>query len=157
MASVQSSWDPIYYKCFTLRFNNSQRTNVRGLSAILYVDQFLDNQLVEFDLSLGNSRATGVRELVHAPGTAPDMTLGVSLGPGTEASLMLSQTSVVRLGYPYSNCTDEQRVSAGGSVGGSGGGSVDGPGRGSGGRLKGGSGDVGGGSRGGPGGVSGGV
>jgi len=87
--------------------NSSIRGNIRSLSAILYVDPVSDEADETISIFPDSSGASGMRVLVHAPGTAPDMTLGMDIGPGTETTIQLTQSVRTRLGQPYSNCTDK--------------------------------------------------
>jgi len=75
------------------------------MSTILYVDEFLDSQWSDYNLDLITSRSTGMRVMIHPPGTIPNMKLGISVGPGTETTITLSQTTIIHLPAPYSNCT----------------------------------------------------
>ena len=105
------AWDPLYYICFTLRPPKSKATTIRGLSLLLFVDQGLGVADGNFTgPSLAISAASGIRALVHGPGTAPDMSFGLNIGPGMETNILLTQTLRTRLGQPYSNCTNQQHL-----------------------------------------------
>jgi len=106
--SIQVKYDPDYYKCYTMRLNNSERQNVRGFSAIIYTNDFQESELTNFNLDIRNSRATGLRVAVHAAGTEPDMKLGMSVAPGMETTMTVSQIKRTRLPAPYSNCTQDR-------------------------------------------------
>ena len=101
-ADVTAAWDPVYYKCFTMRPPNSERENIRGLTVTLYVDQVRGTNITGNVLSVDPSGAAGMRALVHPPGAAPDMTYGVTIGSSTETNMLLTQTLRTRLGPPYS-------------------------------------------------------
>ena len=111
LTNIYAAWDPTYYKCFTLTLNNSDRGNIRGMSAVLYIDEDDHTEdLQDFDLSMSVSQATGIRMRVHSGGVFPDFSQGISLGPGTETSVLLNPSKKVRLAQPFSNCTMEQRL-----------------------------------------------
>ena len=105
-AQITAAWDPQYYKCFTLKPQNSDlRGNISSLNAILYVSNAGPN--AESSLYVGlDSIAIGLSVVVHAPGTAADMTYGVNIGPGTTTIIQITQSVRTRLGEPYSNCTN---------------------------------------------------
>ena len=50
---------------------------------------------------------TGVRVVIHSPGTAPDFDSGITFGPGTESTVYISMTNRSRLGPPHNpeGCT----------------------------------------------------
>jgi len=107
---IRVTWNPEYYKCLTLTISDYKRQAVSGFSAIIFVQEFLDSIVSAYDLYQKSSRAAGVRVMVHAPGTKPDMKLGMVVSPGTETTISISQTVTSRLSYPYSNCTTETRL-----------------------------------------------
>ena len=45
--------------------------------------------------------------LVHSSGAVPDMAYGISIAPGMETNIQLTQSVRTRLGHPYTNCTDK--------------------------------------------------
>jgi len=110
MTNIKTIWDPDYYKCYTMSLSTSERQNVRGFSAIYHVAEFLNNQLVDFNMNLDISRSTGLRVLVHTPGTVPNMKLGISVSPGTETTVKLYQSIRSHLPDPYSNCTEQKTL-----------------------------------------------
>ena len=104
--------DVPYYKCVTFRPLNVDRENIFSSKLLLYVDTTDSVYDVVFISSDGYSeQGAGLRVLVHAPGTAPDMTFGINIGPGTATTIQLTQSVRTRLGHPYTNCTDKPYLS----------------------------------------------
>jgi len=109
--SVRQVWDPDYGICFKMRANNSEHQQIRAVSALVYVNTSLQyTYATEYDLNIKNSQATGLRVLVHAPGTQPDMTFGTDVGIGLATTMVLDQTNLVQLPTPYTHCTTQQTL-----------------------------------------------
>ena len=109
MATITPIWNNDYYKCYTigaLHLNDSDRSNIMGLSAYLYLEPFTSVVPAIFELTLRRSYASGGRVLAHPPNTSPFMAEGVVIGQGTESTLLVQQTTRQRQPPPYSNCTD---------------------------------------------------
>jgi len=93
----------------------SWRQNVRGMTLIVYLDEFNTQLVKEFNASPRHSMATGVRLAVHGQGTAPDMTSAISAGPGTETTVSVSPTQRQRLQQPYHGCRPSNQPPTDGS------------------------------------------
>ena len=64
---------PEYRWCVTFHTNRTMmRNDIRGLTAILYLDDFADTQLPIFMSDLRHAQSVGVRVVVHEAGTQPD-------------------------------------------------------------------------------------
>jgi len=103
-------WDPNYFKCYKISPDDIERKNVRGFSAVIYLEVFWDNLWMNYDLDLQSTRAAGMQVLVHAPGTQPDMKLGMSIGIGMSTTIAIDQTNVAHLPDPYSHCTTQKTL-----------------------------------------------
>jgi len=77
-----------------MRVNNSEQKNVRGLSALIYVDTDVvdDSYTYYYSNTIKSSEGTGVRVLTHAPGKNPDMKLGIDSSTGLATTIVLEQT-----------------------------------------------------------------
>jgi hypothetical protein len=78
---------------------------------ILYLDDFghptvLDGCCPEQWRSL----SSGVQVSVHSSRSAPDMSHGVAVSPGTETTLMLTQVDRRRQAAPYGHCTTRDHL-----------------------------------------------
>ena len=78
----------------------------------VYINNFvhtIDSFYARFSPSMILSRSTGVRIVVHSPGTNPLMRKGLSVGPGTETTIKVNSAVRTRLHYPYGDaeCTDQ--------------------------------------------------
>ena len=106
-STVIATRDPTYYKCYTIGalLDDVNRTEIAALQIFLYVKE-PTSQMWSADPSLRSSLASGVRILVHEANTAPYMTGGMSVSPGTESTVLVKQTTRQRQPAPYSNCTD---------------------------------------------------
>ena len=108
--NIAMFWHPNYYKCYTLHLPEEFQEDVRGMSAILYVNNFPQSVSNYFGLDMRSSRGSGVRVAFHRPGTKPDMKTGISIGPGQEATVTITLTNRTRLPLPYggSDCTKQK-------------------------------------------------
>ena len=101
-----------YYRCYTLRVLDKERAKrIRTMNVILYINDSV-NYVGKDDYytpDIYASGATGVRLVVHPPGTIPILSSGISIGPGTETTIKVDSTQRTRLHYPYSksDCTDQ--------------------------------------------------
>lgn len=79
---------------------------VRSLSVVLYLNNF--NQPASRDGCCPNedrSQAAGIRLSVHDHDIPTDMTRGVAVSSGTEATVIVTEVDRRRLVEPYGNCT----------------------------------------------------
>lgn len=103
--------DSDYGQCYTIQLNvSADRSNVQGLTTLLYIDNFPSTLDSTFYPTPTQSLATGVRVKVNSPGVRPNMKEGISVGPGTETTIRLSQTTRQRVQHPYGNCTVQQHA-----------------------------------------------
>lgn len=106
-------WDPDYYMCYTYRPSASMnRSSIFGWSGIFFIDTFDGNDVSPFALDLRNSRATGLRVAIHTPSSVPNMKQGITIGPGTETTITLTQTQRSMQPAPYSSCTKKATLGA---------------------------------------------
>ena len=105
-------YDPNYYRCLTIRTPDAYKANVRGVSVILYTNDFQESIATSFDFDLKQSHARGVRVDMHSPGSSPDMKRGVNIPPGTESTITVASTKRTRLPLPYggTDCTSQTYV-----------------------------------------------
>jgi Amiloride-sensitive sodium channel len=54
------------------------------------------------------SQASGIHLSVVEHNKPTDMTRGIAVSPGTEATVIMSEADRRRLAEPYGNCTDKQ-------------------------------------------------
>ena len=109
MTTIRASWNSDYFQCYTMGgslLNDMDRSQIAGLVAILYIEEFQESIESVFYPSLRHSEANGARVLVHPANTAPYMGGGLNVGPGTESVVTIQQTTRQRQPEPYSNCTD---------------------------------------------------
>ena len=62
----------------------------------------------EFHTNIRHSLATGARVAVHAPSTLPFMKRGVTISPGVESTIEVTDVHRVRLSQPWGTCTAQQ-------------------------------------------------
>jgi len=110
LAYIQPIFDPNFYKCYTFKINDTDRQQFRAFSAIIYVDDFLENLLANYSLDILDPQAIGMRVMIHPPGTVPNMKLAMNIGPGMDTTITLTQTAQVHLPDPYSTCTTLQTL-----------------------------------------------
>lgn len=108
--SFRGVWSPEYSMCYTLKLDKANLTQVRGLSLIVYIDNFPQIKFAQTGYTPRPTQAvaTGIRVIVHAPGTQPNLKVGMSIGPGTETTLHVSNTMRTRLPSPYGICTEQK-------------------------------------------------
>ena len=87
--------------------SKADRSQIRGMSAILYTGEYNDNRADFFYFGPNQPHTAGANVLVHPSGTKPDMDLAITAGSGTETTLTVTQSARSRLGSPYSNCTTQ--------------------------------------------------
>ena len=110
---IEPIWGAEYSRCYTLRVLDPEiAKTIRAMNIILYINNFVnsvdkDGYYVPY---FQQSQATGVRLVVHPPGTKPILRSGISIGPGTETTIKVDSTQRTRLHYPYSEtgCTDQR-------------------------------------------------
>ena len=104
-SEVTVSWNQKYYSCYTI---TSEKTiDVFGISVILYIGDFPPTAKEHFNFYLSSVMTSGVRLVIHPKGVQPYLDDGISLSPGTETTIYVSQTNITRLPKPYGNCTNE--------------------------------------------------
>ena len=90
--TVTISFSPLFGKCATFRLRLEDVQNVRGLVAVLYLEDLFEKVLSFYDeSSMVTTDGTGLRAIVHAWGTYPDMGLGIDIPPGTETTIDVSE------------------------------------------------------------------
>lgn len=103
--------DSDYGQCYTIQLDvAANRSNVQGLTTLLYIDNFPSTLANSFYPTPTQSLATGVRVTVSSPGAHPNMKEGISVGPGTETTIRLWQTTRQRVQHPYGNCTVQKHA-----------------------------------------------
>jgi len=104
-ATISLSFLPEFGKCVTFHLCEDQVQNVRGLVAILYLED-LFNTVLKFleNSSIFTGDGTGMKVIIHAPGTYPDVGLSVNVPPGTETAVNVNEIIRIRLPYPYGIC-----------------------------------------------------
>ena len=103
-------WDPNYYKCYTIHLPEDAQQQTKGVSVIMYVNNFPRTINDEFGMDMSYSSGTGVRAVVHEPGTRPFIQNGISISPGKEATVYAFPTERTRLPLPYGgdNCASQK-------------------------------------------------
>ena len=113
LSKITSVFNSNYFRCYTLRLSDRDYAKkIQALNIVLYINNFvhaIDFFYDRFSPSMILSRSTGVRIVVHSPGTNPLMRKGLSVGPGTEATIKVNSAVRTRLHYPYgdADCTDQ--------------------------------------------------
>ena len=81
-----------------------------GLTAIIYLDNLWPPSDVnqEFHANIRHTLATGARVAVHAPTTLPFMKRGITVSPGVETTIEVTEVRRVRLPQPWGSCTAQQ-------------------------------------------------
>jgi len=110
------SFNSQYYKCYKFVLPRDKRKFIRGFSAVFYLKKYTESQMTAFNLTLENLHATGLQIAIHAPGTVPDMKLGMNISPGMETTIALTHTLTTHLPEPYSACTDQTSLGASDNV-----------------------------------------
>ena len=84
--------------------------DILGLTAIIYLDNLWPPNDInqEFHANIRHSLATGARVAVHAPTTLPFMKRGITVSPGVETTIEVTEVRRVRLPQPWGTCTAEQ-------------------------------------------------
>jgi len=84
--------------------------DVIGLTAIIYLDNLWPPVDVNqaFHANILHSLATGARVAVHAPDTLPFMRRGVTVSPGIETTIEVTDVRRVRLSQPWGSCVNEK-------------------------------------------------
>ena len=103
-------WDARYYRCLRIEPPAEFAHEVRGLTAIFYIDEYDGEFSTDYTHNILSSHAVGIKVAVHEPGTKADMTLAKRVGPATETSITVSPMRRVRLPAPYGNCTDRKYI-----------------------------------------------
>jgi len=85
--------------------------SVRGLRIIAFIDDLTPTDIDNFTSDLYRSHATGLRVSVHDRGSNPSMPYGVTINPGTETTVWVTQTRVERLPSPWEGCSSTQSTS----------------------------------------------
>ena len=99
----------MFFKCHTLHLNDSFIQTVRSLALILYVNNFPEVADTFIPMDPRQPSATGIRVMIHSPGTRPDTDDGVNVGPGTETTFKVIPTKISRLNKPHNpdGCTSQ--------------------------------------------------
>ena len=107
---IREIWNPDFFKCYTLKPN--LREDIREFTAIVFINNFPEHQAHKFGFFNRRTKTTGVRLVVHSPGTKPKMLGGVSISPGTETTVSIVPLNRTRLKKPWSDtdCTDETHL-----------------------------------------------
>ena len=102
--------DPNYYKCYTMHLPEEAQHQIKGVSVIMYLNNFPQTIYNGFKMDMSYSSGTGVRAVVHEPGMKPFIQNGISISPGREATVYVTVTNRTRLPLPYgvNNCTTQK-------------------------------------------------
>ena len=102
-------WDPNYYKCYTIHLPENSQKQIKGVSVIMYLNNFPQVINNGIGMDMRHSSGTGVRAVVHEPGTKPFIKTGISISPGEEATVYVTPTDRTRLPLPYgeNDCTTQ--------------------------------------------------
>lgn len=109
MATITEVWTNEYFKCFTISPHN--HISVYGISAILYLDDFLETIPLYFDPFEDVHQESGVRISIQPKGYFPDIkNTGKNVMPGRHTRYNLKYTGISNLPVPYSECNDGDEV-----------------------------------------------
>ena len=101
--TITVSWNSHYYRCYT--FTSPAIPDILGFSAILYLANHPPRATEFYKFYVEMAMTPGIRLVIHPRGTQPYMGDGISVSPGTETNIFLTQTNVTRLNDPYGKCT----------------------------------------------------
>ena len=111
-ADIARHVSPYYGPCST--FHIKEATSPTGqptsLIMILFVNDFAQAEIKDFFLSSYYTYSSGVRLLVHPPGTFPLMDEGVNLPPGHETTITVHVTNRQLMGVPYGSCVRNEML-----------------------------------------------
>jgi len=88
--------------------------DILGLTAVIYLDNLQAPNDVHqlFHANIRHSLATGARIAVQAPTTLPFMKRGITVSPGVETTIEVTEVHRVRLSQPWGTCTTERYLVA---------------------------------------------
>ena len=110
--TVRVVYEHFSYRCYSFRLAENVSQNIRGFTAIFYLDDFSTIQNTYFTSDITKSQSSGIKLSVHVPGTSSDVKVGEVIGPGTEKTVHISQTNYVRLPKPYGTCINQVNFSS---------------------------------------------
>ncbi len=102
----------LYGVCYTMKATDmideeSGINDVQWVSAVFYLNDFVDINYEEYDISFVAPKSMGIKLFIHPQGTMPDLDGGVRLTPGFYTTLDLSPVIRKYLPAPYSECQDD--------------------------------------------------
>ena len=111
-SKMKTIWNFNYYKCQTFHPSEAALNNILGLSVILYINDFPEIMTDTVVSDPTTSTATGVRVIVHNPGTKADLKNGISIGPGLENTVTIMPTVRKRLDKPHNanGCSKQDHI-----------------------------------------------
>ena len=110
LTGVSSFFSPEFHYCITFHAGQHMgppQKDVRGLTAILYLDDFSDAIHKVFLSDLTHPQSHGLRVVVHEPGILPDIKLGFNVPAGHDISVQLTLVEKGRLHAPHFGCTNQ--------------------------------------------------
>ena len=107
-SNVTRNVSPYYGPCNTFHMSDviDLKNQPSRLTMMLFVNDFVQGEITDFFLSSYYTYSSGVRLLVHPPGTFPLMDEGVNLPPGHESTISVRATKRQLMGSPYDACVD---------------------------------------------------
>ena len=108
---VTQFMDPDYYACYTLKIDREYEDYFSGVSLILHLDNYFDHQFDHLDVTFQRGQHIGAMINLHEVGKFPTLYQdSVFVGPGFFTDIKMTVSANERLGYPYTNCTNEWYV-----------------------------------------------
>ena len=115
--TIKDLTSPDFFNCYTYGSKKPimiQPGHYGGLTLILYLDDFQNTRLEtqqEFNPDIYIANSHGARVMLHKPHTMPHhMKDGFDVSPGLSVTYNVRVTKYTRLGYPYSNCTKQEKL-----------------------------------------------
>ena len=104
---VQPHVHPDYYRCYTMNFRSFGGKIITGITLIMHLDNFFDEQFDHLDVTHEMGKYTGAVLVLHEVGQFPPLNQkSVYLPPGYFTNVKTTFAARKRLGSPYTNCTD---------------------------------------------------
>ena len=106
--TISVKFIPNYFACYTISVPDEYKTKIRGVSIVLHLDNFQNIVLPSntyYEPDLLHSKAEGARLAVHARHTLPNIKEGITVSPGHETTVRMSQTHRKLIPEPFSNCS----------------------------------------------------
>ncbi len=93
-------------RCLTFHTNKSMNV----FRALLYLNDFVEVYIPDFDLGSPQSMGGGARLMLHEPNTLPSPQAGINMPPGYHNSIVISASKRKGLPEPFSDCLETEKM-----------------------------------------------